>query len=402
VHNPVGYNYYCFGVSHKNAAAELRQFFALTTDQEHEFYERIFPQHQCAGFIINTCNRTTFFLHGKHNEAVEAAYLQLIQNQHLEDSSVTAINDLTEVGYRYIGNKAITHLLELCSGLDSQILGDFEIVGQVKKAFLKAKSHRATDGLLERALNTAVHCSRKIKNETGLSTGSASTSYAAASFLSTRLSAIDRPKVLVLGTGEIGHRTLDNWVALHGPDGVTVANRTDEKAQEIAAKLGVRSIAWNAWKQELNAFDAVVNAAHAPELLVQAHEITANGPKLFIDLSMPMRIDPKIAAIPGAQVLNVDDLSKHVATTMDSRAAALPAAYAIVNETLEKFRETERAHSAAPLIHQVQLELAEQWRSKAHDPEKIERLSAKIECRLFEHVRKDPRQIQQLKKWLRE
>lgn len=101
-------------------------------------------------------------------------------------------------------------------------------------------------------------------------------------------------------------------------------------------------------------------------------------------------------------MLNVDDLSKHVATTMDSRAAALPAAYAIVNETLEKFRETERARSAAPLIHQVQLELAEQWRSKAHDPEKIERLSAKIECRLFEHVRKDPRQIQQLKKWLRE
>ena len=401
VHNHVGTNYYSFGVSFRNAPAHLRQHFALTPDQVLHFYHDILPQHHCAGFIVNTCNRTTFFLHGKHNEEVETAYLRLIQER-LARVGMDAVDDLNEFGYRFIGIKAVSHLLEVCSGLDSQILGDFEIVGQIKKAFALAKEQGITDGLLERALNTAVHCSRKIKNETGLSSGSASTSYAAASFLRDHLKGISKPRVLILGTGEIGHRTLDNWIAMHSSDGVAIANRTDEKAAAIALKTGAEHLNWSDWKEKINTFDAVVSAVSTPRAILSAEHISPNGPKYFIDLSVPMSIDVSVAELPETALLDVDALSKRVATTMQSRSAALPEAYAIVKETLAKFKETERAHSAVPLIQQVQQELTKQWEARQHDPDKIERLSAKIECRLFEHVRKDPRQIQQLKKWLRE
>lgn len=399
--NHIGANYYSFGVSFRNAPAAVRQYMALLPEGELDFYNRIFPENECAGFVVNTCNRTTFFLHGKHPEAIETAYLRYIENR-LSEAGVDFPDQPNDLLSRYIGIKAVGHLFEVCAGLDSQILGDFEIVGQVKRAFLKAKELGSANGMLEQAVNTAVFVSRKIKNETGLSSGSTSTSYATAKFLFRRLQNHQDPRVLVLGMGEIGHRTLDNWVAMHGTRGVVVANRTNVTAQEIASELGVDYVAWEDWKARLSEFDAVVSAISAPQVILSADEVCENGPKIFVDLSVPMSIDPAIAQFEETEVLDVDMLSKRVEQTLQSRASAVPQAYGILKEVLEKYKASERAQKAVPMIRQIQNSLEKQWNERKHDPVKIERLSSKIESRLFEHVRKDPNQVQQLKKWLRD
>lgn len=399
--NHIGANYYSFGVSFRNAPAAVRQYMALLPEGETDFYHRIFPQNECAGFVLNTCNRTTFFLHGKHPEAIETAYLRYIENR-LSEASVDFQEEPSTLLSRYIGIKAVGHLFEVCAGLDSQILGDFEIVGQVKRAFLKAKEIGCANGMLEQAVNNAVFVSRKIKNETGLSSGSASTSYATAKFLFRRLQNHEEPRVLVLGMGEIGHRTLDNWVAMHGTRGVVVANRTDKTAQAVAQELGVEYVGWKDWKARLPEFDAMVSAVSSPEVILRGDEVSEKGPKIFVDLSVPMSIDPAVAQKDDTEVLDVDILSKRVEQTLQSRASAVPKAYRILKEVLEKFKASERAQKAVPVIRQIQSTLEKQWNERRHDPVKIERLSAKIESRLFEHVRKDPNQVQQLKKWLRD
>ena len=152
-----GYNWYTFGITHQHASAEDRQLFALSSEELTQYYEHIFPENECAGFITNTCNRTSFFLFGKHPEHIEQHFLQS-RNQ----------SDILEIGERHIGRKALNHLFEVIAGLDSQILGDFEIVGQIKAAFDASKNHGATLGIVEKLVNQAIHSSRRIKNETNL------------------------------------------------------------------------------------------------------------------------------------------------------------------------------------------------------------------------------------------
>ena len=147
-----GYNWYAFSITHKHAAAEERQNFALSEAQLASYFQEFFPQNECAGFITNTCNRTSFFLFGKHPENIEKAFLNEL-----------GYGDINELGDRYIGKKAINYLFEVIAGLDSQILGDFEIVGQMKAAFDKSKTYGAGLGIIEKAVNQAIYSSRRIK-----------------------------------------------------------------------------------------------------------------------------------------------------------------------------------------------------------------------------------------------
>ena len=141
-----GYNWYAFGITHKHAAAEERQNFALSETQLITYFQEFLPQNECAGFITNTCNRTSFFLFGKHPENIEKEFLK-----------ATRYSDIFEIGERYIGKKAINYIFEVMSGLDSQILGDFEIVGQMKAAFDKSKTYGSALGIIEKLVNQAIH-----------------------------------------------------------------------------------------------------------------------------------------------------------------------------------------------------------------------------------------------------
>lgn len=384
-----GYNWYAFGITHKHATAEERQKFALSEPQLELFFRETFPQNECAGFITNTCNRTSFFLFGKHPENVEKAFLQ-----------ESGFSDITEIGDRYIGKKAINYLFEVIAGLDSQILGDFEIVGQMKAAFDKSKTYGSGLGIIEKLVNQAIHSSRRIKNETGLSGGTSSTSYAAVQFLKSSLPNFSSAKILVLGMGQIGKRTLDNLVAEKGPENIFIANRSSSKSEKQAVLHHVQALSWDSAFAQLRSFDAIVSAVSAPEPVFTAEILANSNTKCIVDLSIPFSVAEDVQNELDIEVANVDQLSSAIATQMEQRKRWVPRAHEIIREELDKYKEWELAVDAVPTIKELQRRLQEEWSSKHTDLEKIERLSAKIEARMFERIRKNPKELKELKKQL--
>ena len=384
-----GYNWYAFGITHKHAAAEERQKFALSELQLKHFFHETFPQNECAGFIANTCNRTSFFLFGKHPENVEKAFLKK-----------PGYSDITEIGDRYIGKKAISYLFEVMAGLDSQILGDFEIVGQMKAAFDKSKTYGSGLGIIEKLVNQAIHSSRRIKNETGLSGGTSSTSYAAVQFLKSSLPNFSSAKILVLGMGQIGKRTLDNLVAEKGPENIFIANRSFSKSERQAALHHVHALNWDRAFSQIREFDAIVSAVSAPEPVFTAEILTNSNTKCIVDLSIPFSVAEDVQNELDIEVANVDQLSSAIARQMEQRKKWVPRAHEIIREELDKYKEWELAVDAVPTIKELQRRLHEEWSSKHTDLEKIERISAKIEARLFERIRKNPKELKALKNQL--
>ena len=384
-----GYNWYAFGITHKHAAAEKRQKFALSEPEFEHFFRETFPQNECAGFITNTCNRTSFFLFGKHPENVEKVFLE-----------ESGYNDISEIGDRYIGKKAINYLFEVMAGLDSQILGDFEIVGQMKAAFDKSKTYGSGLGIIEKLVNQAIYSSRRIKNETGLSGGTSSTSYAAVQFLKSSLPNFTSAKILVLGMGQIGKRTLDNLVAEKSTENIFIANRSFSKSERQAALHHVKALSWDSAFSQIKEFDAIVSAVSAPEPVFTAEILTNSNTKCIVDLSIPFSVAEDVQNELDIEVANVDQLSSAIARQMEQRKKWVPRAHEIIREELDKYKEWELAVDAVPTIKELQRRLQEEWYSKHSDLEKIERISAKIEARLFERIRKNPKELKALKKQL--
>lgn len=384
-----GYNWYAFGITHKHAAAEERQNFALSEAQIASYFQEFFPQNECAGFITNTCNRTSFFLFGRHPENIEKVFLNEL-----------GYGDINELGDRYIGKKAINYLFEVIAGLDSQILGDFEIVGQMKAAFDKSKTYGAGLGIIEKAVNQAIYSSRRIKNETGLSGGTSSTSYATVQFLKSSLPNFNSAKILVLGMGQIGKRTLDNLVAEKGPENIFIANRSFAKSEKQAILHGVEAFTWEQAFLNLKEFDAIVSAVGTPEPLFTKEILSNVSTKCIVDLSIPFSVAESVQNELNIEVANVDQLSSTIAAQMEQRKKWVPQAHKIIREELDKYKEWELAVDAVPTIKELQRRLQEEWSAKHSDLEKIERVSAKIEARLFERIRKNPKQLRELQKQL--
>ena len=384
-----GYNWYAFGITHKHAAAEKRQKFALSEPEFEHFFRETFPQNECAGFITNTCNRTSFFLFGKHPENVEKVFLE-----------ESGYNDISEIGDRYIGKKAINYLFEVMAGLDSQILGDFEIVGQMKAAFDKSKTYGSGLGIIEKLVNQAIHSSRRVKNETGLSGGTSSSSYAAVQFLKSSLPNFTSAKILVLGMGQIGKRTLDNLVAEKGPENIFIANRSFSKSERQAALHHVQALSWDSAFSQIKEFDAIVSAVSAPEPVFTAEILPNSNTTCIVDLSIPFSVAEDVQNELDIEVANVDQLSSAIAAQMEQRKKWVPRAHEIIREELDKYKEWELAVDAVPVIKELQRRLQEEWSSKHTDFEKIERISAKIEARLFKRIRKNPKELKVLKKQL--
>ena len=388
----VGDSWYSFGISFRNSSVQERQKFVFSEEDLELFYEFVLPKHECFGFIVSTCNRTTFFLHGKHPDRVEKTFMETMSHG----------EDILEVGYRCIGIKAVTHLFEVGAGMDSQILGDFEIIGQLRRAFQFSKEHGASSGDIERGVNCAIHFSRRVKNETGFSSGTSSTSYAALRFLQFALPDFNQAKILIVGIGEIGHKTLDNIIAVRGSENITIVNRTDETARITAREKSIDFLPWSKWQSTLESFDAVICASRAPQYILSADDLTHDHPKVFVDLSMPTCFDPSLGDIPGVTLVHVDDISSFIEEQLSSRIDSLPQVRLILQQDIEKFRQSQRAQRAVPFIRKLQDSLEDRWSRAQKNPEQIERLSSKIESRLFESVRRDPKQMYILKKWLRD
>ena len=241
--------------------------------------------------------------------------------------------------------------------MDSQILGDYEIVGQMKLAVKFAKEKGVIGSFMERLFNTVLQSSKQIKNETALSGGTISVSFAAIQFIRQQLVDSSDKKIVLLGTGKIGRNTCKNLVDYLDTKNITLINRTAEKANELAASMQLQSADWNELEQEINSADIIIVATNAEQPVVTTQNLQVGNKKILIDLSIPHNIDPSLAQQENVVLANVDDLSKINDQTLQKRKAEVPKAMNIIRQHMNEFMIWNHQRRHVPILKAVKQKL---------------------------------------------
>ena len=203
------------------------------------------------------------------------------------------------------------HLFDVGAGLDSQILGDYEIIGQLRQAMKFAKERGFIHTLLERTLNQVLQSSKEIKNNTKLSDGTVSVAFAAVQYIRENTDSLENKQILLLGTGKIGTITCKNLVDYLGTSHITLMNRTPEKAENLASAFDLRTASIENLAEEINNADIILVATNSSEPVIHSSDLeNITGKKLIIDLSIPCNVEKNAKHLHNVTLIDVDGLSK--------------------------------------------------------------------------------------------
>jgi glutamyl-tRNA reductase len=255
------------------------------------------------------------------------------------------------------GIKAVEHLFNVGAGLDSQILGDYEIIAQFKQAVKFSKDRGFINCFLERLFNYVLQSSKTIKNETGLSGGTVSVSFAAIQYIKRHVKINESTKILLVGTGKIGRNTCKNLVYYLKTTNITLINRSEEKAAELALELNLKYAPVADLDDQINSADIILVASNACEPIILASQLINRNRKLIIDLSIPYNVEELAGKLPNILLVNVDMLSKLNDETLKKREAETPKAKEIISEQLTGFMEWYQMRRNAPALNAIKIKL---------------------------------------------
>ena len=247
------------GVSFRKTTLEIRNKFALTSDHVKRIYADGSGKYPKDFFILSTCNRTEIYCTG--NEPQKLLSL-------LSDNTSATPEEVNEYAFVKTGDEAVKHLFRVAAGMDSQILGDYEIIGQLKNAFNLAKSFKRTSGYMEKLLNSSLQSSRQVKSRTALSDGTTSVSYAVIQLLKETIGGQHPMNVCLMGLGKIGTLTLKNLKAYLPQHQVTVINRNEAKAELAAGEFEVDYAPFESQQQVLDTADVLIVATGAEHAII--------------------------------------------------------------------------------------------------------------------------------------
>jgi glutamyl-tRNA reductase len=342
--------FYIAGINYKKSDATIRGQFAVSNDQYTTLLSKAtdFGLHEL--FVLSTCNRTEIY--GFAESADQLISLLCTQTE-------GTASTFTELAYVKKGLAAIEHLYAVAAGLDSQILGDYEIVGQIKQAVKFSKEHGFTDTFMERLVNSVLQASKAIKNQTNLSGGTVSVSFAAVQYIREKVADIAGKKILLLGVGKIGRNTCKNLVDYLDADHITLINRTQDKAARLADELDLHHAPLSQLAEKIEASDIILVATNSVEPTIKKSHLEGKGEKLIIDLSVPFNVEEAAQELPNVHLVNVDELSKMKDETLQMREAEVPKARGIIQEHIEEFLEWFEMRKHVPVFKAVKTKLKE-------------------------------------------
>ena len=224
-------NFFAIGLSYLKADAEVRGHFSVDMKTQDLILKRAQEDGIAGLTIISTCNRTELY-----GFALEPLDLTKLLCEHTQGT----VDEFNEVSYTYKNEAAVDHLFKVGTGLDSQILGDFEIIGQLKSGFKRSKKLGLVNPFMERLINCVIQASKRIKNETNISNGATSVSFASVQYIMARVPYISEKNIVLFGTGKIGRNTCENLVKHTKNDHITLINRTKDKAEKIAGRFNLQ------------------------------------------------------------------------------------------------------------------------------------------------------------------
>jgi glutamyl-tRNA reductase len=343
------------GISYKTAPLEIRERFSFSKDEILPFSELIQQETEIADLVlISTCNRTEiYFSQDRHDNqtAFELVY-----------EVVKKFKGVTDHCWHYFYHRAnagaVRHLFEVSSGLDSQIIGEDQIIGQVKEAYITCTELALTDAVLMRLFQKSFEAGKRVRTETGIKLGITSVSSAAVEMCVCLLNGLSDKSVLMIGAGETGNLALQ-YIHKKGVRQIAVSNRTVERAEKIAEKYEGTTVPFDSFEKYLHGYDIVMIATASPNLVIttemvkQVHQIRPNHKQVYVDLSVPRNIESTVGQLENIELLGVDDLQEIVRQTTEKKKESAEKAKLIIDEVVADFNEWLASRSLRPAINTI-------------------------------------------------
>ncbi|TMM58808.1 glutamyl-tRNA reductase [Maribacter algarum] len=341
-------SFYTIGLNYKKADAELRGRFSMENAQMISLLEDAKDQGIDGLLATSTCNRTEL-----HGFAQHPFQLIKLLCQHTQGT----VEEFQEVAYVYKNNDAIGHLFKVGTGLDSQILGDFEIISQLKQSFNRSKKLGIANPFIERLCNSVIQASKRIKNETEISSGATSVAFASVQYIMKNVPEISEKNILLFGTGKIGRNTCENLIKHTKNPHITLINRTRGKAEQIAGKFNLDVKDFGDLQTEIRKSDVLVVATGAQSPTISKELIYTKKPLLILDLSIPKNVSDDVSELENVTTIHLDHLSQITDETLERRKQFIPHAEAIIEDIKEEFIRWLETRKFAPVIKALKKKL---------------------------------------------
>jgi len=363
---------YVIGLNHKSASLEQRESVAIAPQELDTYLKMIISSGHWSEVVgLSTCNRTEWYVVGPTNpEFVKCLRTLLnIANSvdHWSNPEVTYVKKHTD---------AARHLFRVAAGLDSQVLGEPQILGQVKDAFTIAMEANTTGPILNNLFQTAFHVGKEVRAHTEIGAGAVSVSSAAVELASKIFRDLSKRSALLIGAGETGELTARHLKSKN-INTLYITNRTPEKAENLATELEGYALPFDEYLEQLAEVDIVISATNSPKYTVEAASAKPlisrrqNRPLFFIDIAVPRDIDPSLNKLDNVFVNDIEDLNIIVHKNLDLRREEIPPADAIIDEEISSFTDWLKSLEVKPIIASLhrkfeQLRQAEVEKSKKY------------------------------------
>ncbi len=361
------------GLSHHTAPVEVREKLSFTPSQIRKAHQYLKNQQISENLILFTCNRTELYLLCSCPQDAPKIAIDLFGYfKKLSPSQVTPIL------YHYQGSQAVQHLFRVACGLDSMVVGETQILGQLKEAYQSACDIGTTDKVFHSLFQQAFKTGKRVHQETGINDHASSVSYIAVKLAQEILGSLDNRKVLVIGAGEMSELTLKHLLD-GGASGVLVVNRTRDRARELADKFAGRVLDFSQIQESLKEADIVITSTGAPHYVIHPYMIDKLSclgaqQKLFlIDLAVPRDVDPAVCSSSKIHLYDIDDLQEVVAANQANREREAEQAASIINEEISNFMEWYRLAQIEPVIAALREKGEQVWEKEKQ--EALSRLS---------------------------
>ena len=380
-------------INHRTAPVELREALHLSEEEIRNFIQQTKESAFAEGIIISTCNRTEIYAIPKNDKTTLKDLEDLIKNY----KSSSEVKD--ENFQHFISRESIEHLFRVACGIDSLLIGDNQIFKQVKDSFQISEEMGFAGVLIRRVMDAATHVGKRAINETTISEGAVTVSYAAVQLVEKIFSNLQKKSALIIGTGETGEIAAKH-LRDRGIGRLALTNRSFDKAEKLAAELNTAVFPFSNFKEHLHKFDIVVSATSAEGLILNKQDIEAAMKKrnyasmVLMDIAIPRDIDPESKKIDYVFYHDIDSLNIIVEQNLSKRKSEIPKVEAIINEEVNAFFNWFNSLEAAPTIKNlrdyfeaIRAEEVEKNKNRfsPEDQEKLEIVTKRIINKILHH-----------------
>ena len=340
------------GCNHRSAPVDFRERLAFRSEEIAPALDRLRDGDGIdEAVIVSTCNRVEVLVRGDHSPRLGVETIK----RFLCDERGLDADQLNRHVYHFTGLDAVRHLFRVAAGLDSMILGEPQILGQVKQAYLAAKSANATGTVLERLMQNCLGAAKRIRAETGISRNAVSVAFAAVNLARQIFGDLQGKRVLLIGSGKMTHLVAKHLVA-NGVSDVAVTSRTYNHAIQLAQECGGRAVHWDDGLGRLNEVDIVVSCTASPRTILGRKEVAAarrmrRGESLFIiDIAVPRDVDPEVNQLDNVYLYDIDGLQSIVDANVNERERAAERAGQSIEQEVEGFDRWRQSLEITPTI----------------------------------------------------